>query len=199
MAHERIESFLKRKWLWLEKQLKFFKQYHAKQYQKEYLSGESFLYLGRQYKLLVRERKEDKVILGKGQLVVYTSRKASDVANTKKLLSEWYKQRMKKVFHQRYKEILPKFDYKIAPQLITREMQKRWGSFLGKQKIILNPTLIYTPKECIDYVIAHELCHLTHKKHDKQFFKLLESKHPKWGKIKNRLEIIGAQSLNYLK
>src|SRR3989338_2430168 len=56
---ERVELFFKRKWFWLEKQLSFFRKYQRKIYQKEYISGEGFLYLGKQYKLLVKKGEYD--------------------------------------------------------------------------------------------------------------------------------------------
>ena len=67
---QKIEAFLKRKWFWLEKQLSFFKKYQRNIYEKEYISGEGYLYLGRQYKLVVRRGKEDSVTLTKGKLLV---------------------------------------------------------------------------------------------------------------------------------
>ncbi|VAW45352.1 hypothetical protein MNBD_GAMMA03-1827 [hydrothermal vent metagenome] len=68
-------------------------------------------------------------------------------------------------------------------------MNKRWGSFLGNKKIILNSKLIHASKDCIDYVIAHELCHVKYKNHNKRFFDFLKSKMPDWEKRKDRLEI----------
>jgi hypothetical protein len=68
-------------------------------------------------------------------------------------------------------------------------MQKRWGSCIRGKSIVLNPLLIHASKDCIDYVITHELCHVKYKNHDKRFFKLLNSKYPKWEKVKNKLEM----------
>ena len=79
------------------------------------------------------------------------------------------------------------------PILAIREMQKRWGSFLDNGKVVLNPKLIHTPKDCIDYVIVHELCHVKYKNHNQNFYKFLKKKYPKWEKVKDKLETIGVQ------
>jgi len=68
-------------------------------------------------------------------------------------------------------------------------MPKRWGSYLGKNKIALNPLLIRASKDCLDYVIVHELCHMKYKNHNKEFFKLQESIIPNWKEVKEKLEL----------
>jgi predicted metal-dependent hydrolase len=191
---DRIEIFLKRKWFWLEKQLSFFRKYQRKIYQKEYISGEGFLYLGKQYKLLVKRASEDKVSMTKGLLLVQTTKSVQDGKHTKKLVDKWYRDRIEKVFTDRFDEMKLKFDYKKMPDLAIREMQKRWGSFLENGKVVLNPKLIHTSKDCIDYVIVHELCHVKYKNHNKFFYTFLKKKYPKWEKVKDKLETIGVQT-----
>ncbi len=137
---ERTENFLKRKWFWLEKQLKFFKKYHRRTYAKEYVSGESFLYLGRQYKLVVKESKEDFVGLLKGVIAVNTTKPKKEYIQ--KLIERWYKEKTERYFMERYADVKNRFQYKEFPVLSIRDMKKRWGSFVGKDKIILNPKLI---------------------------------------------------------
>ncbi|MCU0660016.1 MAG: M48 family metallopeptidase [Candidatus Pacebacteria bacterium] len=190
--NERIENFLQKKWFWLEKQLSFFKKYQRKIYEKEYISGEGYLYLGRQYKLVVRRGKEDLVSLTRGLLTIYTTKEVSNSRHNKKLVDEWFEVKTESVFQDRFKEMLNKFEYKNTPILATREMKKRWGSFLNKDKIFLNPKLIHTSKDCIDYVIIHELCHLKYKNHNTKFWRLLDEKYPKWERVKEKLETIGA-------
>ncbi len=189
---ERIESFLKKKWFWLEKQLSFFKKYQRKIYEKEYLSGEGYLYLGRQYKLIVRKGKDDIVLLTRGQLTAYTTKSVADGRHNKKLIDAWFVAKTDNIFQERFTEILSRFDYKNTPKLSIREMKKRWGSFLNQDKIFLNPKLIHTSKDCIDYVITHELCHMKYKNHDKKFYEFLNQKFPKWEKVKEKLETIGS-------
>ncbi|MFA5747144.1 MAG: SprT family zinc-dependent metalloprotease [Candidatus Paceibacterota bacterium] len=188
---ERVEIFLRRKWFWLEKQLGFFKKYQRKLYEKEYFSGESFLYLGRQYRLLVKSSKEDKVALDRGKITIYTKRGVRDGDYNKKMLDSWYRIKMENVFAERIALVASNFGYEQQPFLIIKKMDKRWGSFLKSNKIILNPKLICVSKDCIDYVITHELCHSKHENHDKKFFNLLEKKYPNWQKTKDKLEIIG--------
>lgn len=55
--------------------------------------------------------------------------------------------------------------------------------------ITLNTGLIRAPKECIDYVVTHELCHLKYHDHSPEFYKLLDSAIPGWEKIKHKLEV----------
>lgn len=189
---ERIENFLQKKWFWLEKQLSFFKKYQRKIYDKEYVSGEGCLYLGRQYKLIVKRGKENHVSLTKGLLVVITTKEVSNGKYTKKLIDVWFEEKMNKIFQDRFTEMLKRFEYKNTPTLSMRDMKKRWGSFLKDYKIILNPKLIHVPKDCIDYVIVHELCHMKYKNHDKKFFNLLAQKYPRWEKVKEKLETSGS-------
>ncbi|MFA6458972.1 MAG: SprT family zinc-dependent metalloprotease [Candidatus Paceibacterota bacterium] len=189
---ERIEAFLKKKWFWLEKQLSFFKKYQRRMYEKEYISGEGYLYLGRQYKLIVKRGKEDRVILSSGQLLVQTTRDVSDSRRNKKLIDAWYTEKTNIIFQDRFTEMVSRFDYKTAPKLSIREMKRRWGSYLNQDRIFLNPKLIHTSKDCIDYVIVHELCHMKYKNHDKKFFKFLKQKYPKWENVKEKLETIGS-------
>ncbi len=189
---ERIEAFLQKKWFWLEKQLSFFKKYQRKIYEKEYISGEGYLYLGRQYKLVVRKGKEDSVSLTRGQLILYTTKPVDNGKHNKKLIEAWFAERTDRIFQERFTEALSRFDLKHTPKLSIREMKKRWGSYLSQDKIFLNPKLIHTSKDCIDYVIVHELCHMKYKNHDKSFYKFLEEKFPRWEKVKEKLETIGS-------
>jgi predicted metal-dependent hydrolase len=189
---ERIESFLQKKWFWLEKQLSFFKKYRRKFYEKEYISGEGYLYLGRQYKLVVKRGEVNSVVLTRGQLIVFTTKSVSDGRHNKKLIDSWFGDKTIDIFQARFDEMLKRFDYKNAPKLSLRVMKRRWGSYLKQDKIFLNPKLIHMSRECIDYVIVHELCHMRYKNHDKRFYTFLDKQFPKWEKVKEKLETVGS-------
>lgn len=184
----KIETFLKRKWLWINKQLNYFKQFQKSKTVKNYVAGESFLYLGRQYQLVIKEANEDRVVLQKGKLIFYSSL-LGNKNYTKRLVDIWYKIRTKQIFEERYLEVWKNFNYQTKPMIAIKKMSKKWGSCARGKYITLNPLLILASKDCIDYVITHELCHLKYKNHDKRFYALLDAKYPKWERVKEKLEL----------
>ena len=184
-----IEIFLKRKWHWMEKQLRDFRRFQHKHLPKEFVSGEALLYLGRQYKLVVSKSHADTVKIEKGKIHIETTRKVENTEHNKNLLESWYQNRAETIFHERYREMIRKFNYNFVPTLAIRKMPKRWGSFVSKKKILLNPELIRASKECIDYVITHELCHMKYQNHSEAYFRFLQSKYPHWKEVKEKLEL----------
>ena len=75
------------------------------------------------------------------------------------------------------------------PTLRIRAMETRWGSCLIKKRIItLNKRLLEAPRNCIEYVVMHELCHLIHPNHSKNFYNFLTTLMPDWKERKKVLE-----------
>jgi predicted metal-dependent hydrolase len=68
-----------------------------------------------------------------------------------------------------------------------RLMKKTWGSCSAKGVITLNPHLVKAPPQCIDYVIAHEICHLKEHNHGKGFYALQDQLYPDWREAKAHL------------
>lgn len=188
-TEDRICDFLRRKFRWILKQQQYFEQFKSGA-EKRYISGETFRYRGRSYKLLLRKDSgSEHVSLQHGTLTAYTFL-PKDHARVKQLLKEWYLEKANKVFSERLSACFFLFDYKEMPALVIRKLSKRWGSYLHKtNKIFLNQELIKASKRHIDYVIIHELCHVTHKLHSRAFYDLLESRLPQWEKLKTELEL----------
>ena len=87
-------------------------------------------------------------------------------------------------------EVYPAFiPYGIArPKLRVRTMKSCWGSCLVNKGIItLNRKLLMQPRECIEYVVVHELCHFIHPNHSKEFYKFMEQFMPDWKERKGQL------------
>ena len=189
VTSEKIDDFLKRKWVWLEKQLTYFQSVKRSSFKKEFVSGESFYYLGRQYQLIVRRGASTDVKLPRGKLILETNQGIENSKANRTILNRWFKERAQIIFQNRLEAVFPKFEYSLAlPTIEIKRMSKRWGSFLGKNKIVLHPGLIHASKDCIDYVISHELCHFRYKNHSTAFYRLLGERCPSWSAVKEKLE-----------
>ena len=154
---EKVKEKIRKKAPWIIKQQSFFLSFQPKTPQRKYISGETHLYLGRQYRLQIEIGQLESVKL-KGKFIVVTT---SEKSRTKSLLHDWYLQHARSKFHSVAEPLIDKFKkYKVEPSsIVLRNMPTRWGSCTPKGKIILNPELIKAPKVCIEYVIIHELCH----------------------------------------
>lgn len=185
---EVIRAKVHKRAAWILKQQNYFKSFGERMPERKYISGESHLYLGRQYILRVTEGKPDSVKY-KGR---YFEIVCSSKANAKELMKRWYRDHAKTKFTKIAEPIIGRFKrYNVEPSsLYIQEMNNRWGSCTNSRKIILNTELIKAPRPCIEYVITHELCHLVHREHNKQFFELLHNEMPDWEKWKNKLEQI---------
>ncbi|PTS87615.1 hypothetical protein DBR27_24325, partial [Flavobacterium sp. HMWF030] len=144
--------------------------------------------LGRQYKLQIIEDTINEIKIYRGTIIMKTNNTKKEYLEKK--MNEWYKEKAIIHFRELLENSLEKFNkYKIEkPFLDIRLMQKRWGSCTKSGKIILNTELIKAPKGSIEYVVIHELCHLVHHNHNKQFYDLQNTLSPDWEKWKEKLE-----------
>jgi hypothetical protein len=191
-TYEKIREKVEKRARWITKQQRYFENFLPRTPPREYVSGETHLYLGKQYRLRVLEGEEENVKLYGGRLYVHTH-DPQDRDRVRGLLSAWYKAHAEKRFRKGLQEGLEAFQrYELEePTLEIRRMPKRWGSCSKQGRILLNPELIKAPSPCIDYVILHELCHLVHPRHDKGFYRLLSKVMPEWRRWKERLEGFG--------
>lgn len=185
---------------WIYDALKEFRGHLAHVQPKAYVSGEMQFYLGRRYVLKVIEDRDaiSTVKIERGKLLVILNRFNEDKqALTKALVSGWYKVRAERIFHDRLAVLLPQTKWvEGIPSFRVMPMQKQWGSCSTKGTLMLNPHLVKAPKECIDYVILHELCHIAEHNHSERFWRLLISVMPNWKEVKSRLDGMAELYLN---
>ncbi len=187
----KIEAFLVRKWVWLENRLREFEKYKKADYLRQYLSGESLNYLGRQYILAVVSGKEEGAKIDGRKIRASSTKSATNSAHNEMIFTRWLDSRRSTIFKQQLLKAWEEFGYDKLPQIRIREMNRRWGSCTKDGKIItLNSRLIEAPIEAIRYVCIHELSHIKHRDHDTGFYRLMESHlPPNWRMIKDDLEI----------
>lgn len=185
-----IEKKIIKRARWILRQLNYFKQFNPKTPERCYVTGETHLYLGKQYRLKLVEGSENSVKLSRGFFHI-TCRSEPIPDTARKLLNQWYLEKAQLQFTKSMDCCWQKFDGLgiNKPELSIKRMQKRWGSLSGKGTVTLNTDLIRASEECIDYVIVHELCHLKYYDYSTAFYMLLSSVLPGWEKIKHKLEL----------
>ena len=184
-----VEGFLRKRAPWVLRKQAEFAALPPKQPPRRYVSGESFSYLGRHYRLKVSEGEREWVKLARGYLEVTTPNKAN-TAYVQAQVELWLRRQAQRHLHERVVALLPRFKplALAEPELAVRAMKSRWGSCTGKGKITLNLHLMRAPRPCIDYVVVHELCHLVEHNHGKGFYALMDRVMPEWRKRREELK-----------
>lgn len=183
---------------WIYNHLKKIKELNYFVQPRRYISGESHFYLGRRYPLKVHigQRVQPGVKLYQGRLRVKSTKKEKE--QIRELLWSWYRDRSRVVLKKRIDELSNSLVWinGNAPKIRLLEMKRQWGSCSPNGTIVLNPHLIKAPRDCVNYVILHELCHLQEHNHSKRFYRLLNQMMPEWRSIKGKLDGMANLILN---
>jgi predicted metal-dependent hydrolase len=174
---------------WIVKHLEATWELRAHALPREYVSGETHFYLGRRYQLKIVEaaQKRPTVAMRGGQ--IHIAVRTAESAAIRRRLNAWYYDRASGYFSRRLSEITTTVPWlQKVPPLKLVKMRKQWGSCSPSGSINLNPWLIRAPRDCIDYVLIHEICHLREHNHSKRYYELLEQHYPDWRKVKLRLD-----------
>ncbi len=192
-ADESVRSFVHSRARWIIRQQDYFESFRPRDPMRRYVSGETIRYLGRQYRLKNEASDSDLVKLTGPCLVVRCS-KPEDRSAVRQLVLNWYQSRASEMFDRKLEGLMPKVAaFGISdPNVVIRWMSRRWGSCTPSGRITLNPLLVLAPVDCVEYVIAHELCHLNHPNHGSAFYRLLATIIPDWERRRERLERTGA-------
>jgi predicted metal-dependent hydrolase len=185
---DEVAGRVKKRGAWILRQMRELETYLPHLPPRQYVSGETHRYLGKQYRLKVVEGEEERVKLKGGRLLVQLSDKQAK-ERIKWLLDEWYRGHAQRVFQERLDACFPRVaKYGLEyPPFAIRQMEKRWGSCTPEGKILLNLKLIQVPKPLIDYVVMHELCHLKEHNHGSGFWELIGRAMPDWRERRQRL------------
>lgn len=146
-------------------------------------------YLGKQYLLRVEKDLACSVKIDKQNILVTTP--VLKPSKIKLLVDAWFRKRAQSVFTSRLAVCTKKtkrLGIEFEGELSLKSMKTRWGSCTKSGRITLNPELVCASRNCIDYVLFHELCHLKAHNHGPAFYKLLSSVCPSWEADKEKLE-----------
>jgi predicted metal-dependent hydrolase len=182
---EAIESALDKKRLWIYEKTKHPQKYHEGRQEREYISGTSILYLGKEYKLDFVNEEFEGVRFDSGFLL---SRDHAQFAEHS--LKEWFLEEARRIITPKVELHARKLGVSYN-QILISNLKYRWGSCTPKNNLNYNWRLIKAPISVIDYVIVHELAHLIEPNHSKRFWTIISVQLPHYLKAKEWLKSNG--------
>jgi hypothetical protein len=172
----RVRAVVRQRGAWVLEKLKAAQDRELPGAAREFVSGESFTYLGRSFRLRVSEAtKPEQAFLEGGWLTVTVKPGLALRARARAARAAvvaWYKNRA----GDRLPERLTKFVQRLElpePRVLLRDQARRWGSCSQKGEVRLNWRIIQAPMKLVDYVAAHEAVHLVHRNHTTEFWTAL--------------------------
>lgn len=190
LPSERIEKILKEKSRWIKEKL-YLHQQALPASTKEFINGEAFTYLGRNYRLKIEAGPFQPVKLKQGRLIVTLPKSTATPELIRSALVRWYRQQAL----QRFTEKVERYAKVIGVQPASvgvKTFKSRWGSCNVKGEILFHWKVIFAPHRIVDYVVVHELCHLKHHDHSQAFWKSVERVVPDYLECKEWLKKNGA-------
>lgn len=187
-----IEKFIKSKELFILEAFKKFEkagEIGETASKISYNTGDALIYFGKKLKLKIVKSPKESVKASGESLYVFV-KDIDDRIKKENLVIKWELNLAKEVYKKVVDSYYPKFqalgvDY---PQISIRSMTSRWGSCKPNgRKITLNLELVHRPKECLEYVVVHELAHFIHPNHSRDFWKFVENMMPDYKERKDIL------------
>jgi len=177
-----IHQFVHDKQRWIQKKLHFIQHVRANYQPKSFHDGESVQLLGETY--ILTTRKDCTAVHISNQQLIVPSLAADQL---KQQLIIWYRQQAEQYVQDRTQAFVAAIGKKPAC-IGVKAYKSRWGSCHHDGRIYFNYRLIMAPAWVIDYVIVHELCHLIHHNHSKDFWQTVGRIMPDYAQAKTWLK-----------
>jgi predicted metal-dependent hydrolase len=184
-----IENMVISKSAWIKKHLTNYKSV-VRIKNNIYLSnGSPVLFRGKEYPVRFIESKTYAIRLCDNDIEV----RLKNIEKREKapiMLEKWYRVIAEEIFRKKFEELLIKYkNYNFRPsEFKVRALKRRWGSCTSKGNITISSELVKLDEVYLEYVILHELCHLRHHNHGKEFYKLLSEVFPEWKRRRSELK-----------
>ncbi|TDP94678.1 hypothetical protein C7957_11013 [Halanaerobium saccharolyticum] len=196
-AETKIEEVLKKKTNWILSKLKEMDKIKPAPKEKEFMTGEKLPYLGRRYRLEVNpvEISKVEVKLYQGKFIIdypveLEEKKEQRREKIRVALIEWYREHAKEKINERVDKYKVKLD--VEPNnVVVKKQKKRWGSCSSKDNLNFNWKIIMAPMSIVDYLVVHELTHLIHDNHSRDFWATVAAVIPDIKEKKEWLKVNG--------
>lgn len=182
LSSERIKEMVYEKRQWIKEKMNHIQKYPLNYSPKEFVSGETLLYLGKNYQLLIKEEDFDGVEFNQRFMISKSHQQESN-----RLFKVWYKIKAQEKLTPLAKKYAKNLGVEFNECKVS-EMKYRWASCTPKNNIIFNWRIIKAPMYVVEYLVAHELVHLIENNHTQRFWHILSIQIPNYEKAKNWLK-----------
>jgi len=191
IADDVLLKHVKAKAKWIVQKLYEMKEIQSQHLDREYVNGEAFMYLGRNYSLRVvhdQVLKQPVTKLYQGKFIITTP--IDDQLQLKASMEAWFRQKTLQKVEERIAYYQKYFD--VEPTVVkVKEQKKRWASCTSKRELLFNWRCVMAPSFALDYIVVHEMCHMLHMDHSKDFWSLLNRIMPDYEKRREWLKNYG--------
>ena len=198
LDEKKIRVIVQRKAKWIIERQDWFKNNRHSLWPKEFVSGEAFPFLGKEYRLQVVRSTSEKAaqceIIGRRLRVEVNKNLENEVQRraTKHAIRAWYLTRADEKLRERVSYFSPLLGTK--PRSIeTKDQKKRWGSCSRDGILRFNWKIVMASVSVLDYVVVHELCHLIHSHHSPRFWQKIQSVLPDYMRRRDRLRAFSVE------
>lgn len=175
-SEEEIKEAVKSKGAWIVQKLFEFRNIESKRVNREFVDGESFMYLGRNYSLQIHVdetlQNNSSVKLFRGKFHVYVKEKNDELI--KNAIEAWYRIKTEEQVKKRIK-YYQKFFSKKPTDIKVKEQKKRWASCTSNNELLFNWRCVMAKSTALDYIVVHEMCHMYYMNHSQEFWDLITS------------------------
>lgn len=185
MTDEEITQAVENKKIWIYEKTHHPQKYPPDPVKKEFVSGETILYLGRNYRLELIDEDTKEICFNS---CFFISRYQK--VNAGELIKEWYMSRGRKILIPRIRNFADAMGVAYNQVSIT-DMKYRWASCSPKNNLNFNWRILKAPMSVIDYLIVHELAHLLELSHSTKFWNIVAVQVPEYEKPKAWLKDYG--------
>lgn len=186
MSLETIRVFAISKLAWIRQQQRKLQE-QERETLREYLDRESHYVWGKRYLLKIVEANAAPAIDLTHSRLISRVRPGTGELKKRATVEDWYREQLKRAVPPLIAKWEPRLGMKVARVFVQR-MKTKWGSCNARRKSIrLNSDLAKKPRECLEYIVVHEMIHLLERQHNDNFFALMNEYLPQWRSRRSEL------------
>jgi predicted metal-dependent hydrolase len=186
MSLDTIRVFAISKLGWIKQQQRKFQE-QERETPREYLNRESHYVWGRRYLLKVVEESARPNIFIKHNKMILQVYPGTNEETKQVIVARWYRSQIKAAVPELIAKWEPPLGVKVE-RVFVQKMKTKWGSCNPSARSIrLNTDLAKKPRECLEYIVVHEMVHLIERHHNDRFRKYMDQLLPQWHRYQGEL------------